>query len=137
MSEQTPIEITQILKESPNLPKANEIGYFFMENQVVWAMEEYAKQMLKQLQAKHDEELKRAVIKASKEYIKEFELWHERNSEVLNKQYGTDLEDFSKGRIDALTSVTAFIEQYYKANHETNEQANQNNSSNDTRRTID
>jgi len=90
MSEQTPIEITQILKESPNLPKANEIGYFFMENQVVWAMEEYAKQMLKQLQAKHEEELKQAVIDT---YL--------------------DCDEYC----DELTQTQA--EQYYKANYET------------------
>jgi len=113
MSEQTAIEITQILKESPNLPKANEIGYFFMENQVVWAMEEYSKHKLNQLQAKHDEELKRNFVNGFRMgYVSFNQSW---TKEQVEKHY----------------------DEHYKANHETNEQANQNNSSNDTRRTID
>ena len=53
----TAIEITQILKESPSLPAPDDKGYFFMENQVVWAMEKFAQRQLKQLQAKHEEEI--------------------------------------------------------------------------------
>ena len=107
MSEQTPIEITQILKESPNLPKANEIGYFFMENQVVWAMEEYSKHKLNQLQAKHEEELKEAVIEA---YLQGFKI----SGEGYNGEY--PFEGYSNEKI----SNDIEAEQYYKANHETN-----------------
>jgi hypothetical protein len=64
--ENTAIYITQILKESPSLPAPDDKGYFFMENQVVWAMEKFAQRQLKQLQAKHEEELKQAVVDAIK-----------------------------------------------------------------------
>jgi TPP-dependent pyruvate/acetoin dehydrogenase alpha subunit len=82
-------------------------------NNTITIIEQFKYKLKNELKEQH----KKDVIKVSQYYINEFKLWDSRNTKTLQKQIGTDLEEFTKGRIDALRSVVSFIEQYYNENH--------------------